>query len=43
MVLFVHPDNCVMVQPLPNINGEPKYQPVNAHDHALSRFQATYL
>jgi hypothetical protein len=42
MVLFVHPDNHVMVQPLPGINGDPKYEPVNAHDYVMSRFQATY-
>ena len=42
IVLFVHPDDETLIQPLPGINGPPRYEPVTALQHLLNRFSATY-
>ena len=42
IVLFVHPNNEVLVEPLPDFNGPPRYEPVTAYQHLLNRFSATY-
>lgn len=42
IVLFVHPNNDVLIEPLPGLNGPPKYEPVTAYQHLMNRFSATY-
>lgn len=42
IVLFVHPNNDILIEPLPGFNGPPHYEPVTALQHLLNRFNATY-